>query len=193
MRFFSSTIKSLVLIWFLVMACQSQNEVTSNLEDLSDVPDQEGWQSTLTSTRSGVVTAIIKYEHMEKYSKKKVIKFNQGVTIDFFDASGVHTSEVYSDSAVLYENTNDVDLIGNVVFRSDSGLTLHTGKLRWEQNSGKILSEEFVTVATAENDTIHGMGFESDQSMNNWVVKKPWGVTQKTLNLPVLEEPSEKK
>ncbi|MFQ6113693.1 MAG: LPS export ABC transporter periplasmic protein LptC [bacterium] len=193
MRALFLTIRIWIFGCLLVMACQSQNDVTSNSTDLSELPDQEGWQSTLTSTSKGVVTAIIKYEHMEKYSKKRLIKFDQGVEIDFFDAGGLHTSKVHSEKAVLFENSKRIELTGNVVFLSDSGLTLRTGKLRWEEKTGKIFSEEFVTVTTAENDTIYGTGFESEQTLDNWTVKKPWGVTQKKLNLQVLDEPSKKK
>lgn len=172
----------------MLIACQSQNDVTSNSADLSALPDQEGWQSTLTSTSKGIVTAIIKYEHMAKYSKKRLVKFDQGVEIDLFDTNGLHTSKVYAEKAVLYENSKRLELSGDVVFLADSGLTLRTGKLRWEETTGKIFSEEFVTVITAENDTIYGTGFKSEQDLKNWIVKKPWGVTQKKLNLPVLDE-----
>ncbi len=175
---------------FLLLSCQSQNDVTSNAADLTEVPDQEGWQSTLTSTRHGKVTAVIKYEHMERFSKKRMVKFDQGVEIDFFDSNGAHASKVFSNEAVLHEDSKRIELTGNVSVLSDSGLSLRTEKLRWDEKSGKIFSDEFVTVITAENDTIYGPGFESNQALNNWLVKKPWGVTQKKLDLPVLEEPS---
>ncbi|MFQ5823636.1 MAG: LPS export ABC transporter periplasmic protein LptC [bacterium] len=193
MQALSLKIKNCTLLLLLVIACHSQEEVTSNTTDLTELPDQEGWQSTLTSTSKGNITAIIKYEHMEKYTRKKVVKFDQGVEIDFFDSKGSHTSIVHSEKAVLYENNNNVDLMGNVVVLSDSGLSLRTEKLLWDENTGKILSEEFVTVTTAENDTIYGTGFESDQALNNWIIKTPWGVTQKKLNIQILDNPSKVK
>lgn len=147
----------------------------------------------LTTTNQGRMKARIQFEHMEKYSKKKIVKFNQGVEIDLYDEKGSHTSRVYCDEAVLNETTNQVELSGNVVVVSDSGLTLRSQKLRWNENEGKILSDVFVTIITAEKDTIHGYGFEADQTLKNWIIKRPWGVTQKRLNLEVLEEPRSRK
>lgn len=181
------------LILFFFIACHKQEEMTANSPNLSEIPDQEGWRSTLTTTNNGKIRAKIKYEHMEKYSKKNIIKFNQGVEIDFYDPNGYHTSKVYSQKAVLNENSKNVELIGNVVVLSDSGLILRTEKLLWNETEGKILSNEYVTVITAENDSIYGIGFESGQALKNWIIKKPRGVTQKKLNLEVLETPSKRK
>jgi hypothetical protein len=83
----------------------------------------------------------------------------------------------------LHEETNDVEAIEEVVAVSDSGITLFTERLRWDNARQKILSNEFVTITTASNDTLYGHGFQSDQNLKNWSILKPSGVTQKKVDI----------
>lgn len=193
MLFQKVKISNIILIALFSWACHSEEEVTSNSPNFSEIADQEGWESTLIATKNGKTTAIIKYEHMEKFSTKKLVKFEQGVEIDFYDAKQSHTSKVYSQKAVLNETNNNVELMGNVVVISDEGVNLRTEKLCWYESNGRISSDEFVMVTTAENDTIYGFGFESDRALKKWIIKKPWGVTQKKLKLEVFESSSQNK
>ncbi|MFQ5771315.1 MAG: LPS export ABC transporter periplasmic protein LptC [bacterium] len=184
------TINVIILI---LISCQSKQELTSNQPDLGEIPDQEGWNATLTTTSDGTITYKIKYVHMQRYSNKKIIKFDEGVEIDFYDTKGSHTSKVYSNKAELNEINKNIDLIGKVRVLSDDGLTLNTEKLRWNESNGKILSDVFVTMITTEKDTINGIGFESKKSLKNWVIKQPSGVTQKKLNLKILDTDAKNK
>ena len=74
-------------------------------------------------------------------------------------------------------------MIGNVRAQSGDGFRLNTEKLTWSDFNNKIASDEFVTVITAEGDTINGVGFESDKFLKNWSITKPWGATQGKLDL----------
>ncbi len=174
----------------LVVACQSKHELTTNQPEGSDVPDQEGWNSTITSTSDGMITSKIKYVHMQKYSNRKKIKFDQGVELDFYDSNGVHTSKIYAAEAELADGKRNLDLWGNVRVLSDNGFKLYSEKIHWREYSGKILTDEYVTIITAENDTINGVGFESDNSLKNWTIKKPSGITQSSLDLQDMESPT---
>ncbi|MDZ7319669.1 MAG: LPS export ABC transporter periplasmic protein LptC, partial [candidate division KSB1 bacterium] len=134
----------------------------------AEYPDQEGWNSTVSSSRNGVVNATIHYGHMQQFKKKKVVEFEQGVQVDFFNEKGLHTSKLTADSGRLNEATNDIEAFGNVTVISDTGITLTTERLRWDNNIEKIVSNDFVTIVTAEQDTFYGQGFESDQNLQNW-------------------------
>jgi len=173
----------------LLVACQSQQESTrSDPEDIR-LPDQEGWNSTVISTDRGRISAKIQYGHMRQYSKRQMVYFDQGVTVDFFNPEGQHTSRATAERGALNEATNDVEALGHVVVASDSGITLFTEAIRWDHTQQRILSDMFVTVTTAEHDTLYGVGFESDQSLANWVIKKPTGVTEKKVDIKRLQEP----
>ena len=179
-----SVVKILVLaISVSSVACGDKQELASNQPGLEEIPDQEGWDATLTTTRDGMTTSKITYVHMQNYSKKQLIRFLQGVNIELYDSNGERTSTIHAEEAELDQRSKRIDMSGNVRVQAEDGLILRTEKLTWTELEAKILSDEFVTVVTAENDTINGVGFESDKLLKSWVIKKPWGVTQQNLNL----------
>lgn len=166
----------------LIVACKSDNQQAINPAP-GEVPDQEGWNSKITATINGRVSAVIQYGHMQRYSELRVAQFDGGVEVDFYNAEGRHTSNVKSLRGALYEASNDVEALENVVVVSDSGLTLRTEKLRWDQQRQEIRTNDFVTITTAERDTLYGHGFESDQSLRNWSILRPTGVSEKKVAL----------
>ena len=172
----------------LMLSCRSDREVAASSPDISDIPDQEGWNSTIVSTSKGKLSSKIKYVHMKRFSKKKLVKFVDGVEFEFFDENEDQTLRIQADEAFLNENTTNIDLTGQVVVRSKDGIQLNTSSLRLTQNQSKITSEDFVRFITADNDTIFGHGFESERSLKNWTIKKPTGVTQKKLQLDFKNE-----
>ncbi len=171
------------VIAILVLACQGKQELASNPPDLSEIPDQESWNATLVSTRQGRATSKIHYGYMQRFSKKKLVKMTQGVDIELCDGRGVPASNAHSEEAVLNEANSNVELTGQVVVTSSKGFNLNTNRLTWNDRQGKFFSDEFVRVITAERDTLYGIGFESAVGLENWTIKKPYGVTQRKLNL----------
>jgi LPS export ABC transporter protein LptC len=166
----------------LCLGCRSQDQQTVTPPNYEG-PDQEGWNSRITVTSNGRTSAIVQYSHMEKYSKRRETKFDGGIVVDFFNTAGQHTSNLVSERGVLYEESNDVEALGNVVVVSDSGMTVRTQRLRWDNTRQKIVSNDFVTITTAENDTLYGKGFQSDQNLKQWSIGKPSGVSQKKIDL----------
>lgn len=158
----------MLLEGLLLIAIGCQRKPVAGGSNTAEYPDQEGWNSTVSSSRNGVVNATIHYGHMQQFKKKKVVEFEQGVQVDFFNEKGLHTSKLTADSGRLNEATNDIEAFGNVTVISDTGITLTTERLRWDNNIEKIVSNDFVTIVTAEQDTFYGQGFESDQNLQNW-------------------------
>lgn len=146
-------------------------------------PSQEGWNSKLTATKDGMTAAIIKYGHMRRYDEEQTVYFDEGVEVDFYNNEGVHTSKLTSDKGRLEEQTSNVEALENVVVVSDSGITLRTEKLWWDNAAEKVKSDQFVTITTADKDTLYGIGFESDQTLSNWILMEPRGKTDKKINL----------
>jgi LPS export ABC transporter protein LptC len=170
---------SLILLW---LACRSQDQQTVTPPNYEG-PDQEGWNSRITVTSNGRTAAILQYSHMEKYSRKHEVKFDGGIVVDFYNTEGQHTSNLISERGLLHEETNDVEAMGNVVVVSDSGITVRTQRLRWDNARQKILSNDFVTITRAQGDTLYGHGFQSDQSLRNYSILKPSGVSQTKIDL----------
>ncbi len=101
------------------------------------------------------------------------------VVTDFFNENGEHSSILYSDSARIRENTNSFEAIGHVKVISDSGLTLQTRKLIWDNRYKLVISKDSVMFTTESEDTLYGVGFESDMDLSHWRIEKPTGVTSR--------------
>jgi len=182
--------KLLIVVFFsiVVWGCEQKGSSNSNKVDTKILPDQEGWNSTIIATTNGQVTASIKYGYMKKYNKKKIVFFEEGVIVDFFNNEGEHTSKLTSEKGKLDENTNNVEAYENVVLVSDSGYTLKTEKLWWDNVVEKVISDQFVTITTIDKDTLYGVGFESDRTLVNWKINEVRGKTDKKFDLNLKNE-----
>lgn len=167
----------MLLIFFFGCSDVSDNEV---LQSERVYPDQESWDSEIVLTKDGRRRAVIVAGHLEKYNDRAEIILNEKVHVDFFDIEETHLSHLSSDSARVYERTNDMVAQGNVVVVSDSGVTLYTEELKWNNKRERIVSDVFVKLVTDE-DTLTGIGFESDSNLENWVIFNPSGVTDREV------------
>ena len=117
------------VLFIIFFTCQNSSKNSEEKRENLEFPDQEGWNSTMTSTKDGILSAVIRYGHMQRFKKRKVVEFDGGIEIDFYDEKGNHTSKLTSDEGKLNEGTNDIEAIKNVVVVSDSGINLKTDKL----------------------------------------------------------------
>ncbi|MFH1214714.1 MAG: LPS export ABC transporter periplasmic protein LptC [Candidatus Neomarinimicrobiota bacterium] len=170
---------AILLIAFIGWNCSDvANDETTPTE--RQYPDQEIWNSAITLTKDGKKRAIVHSAHLTKYNDRAFINMDTDVAVDFYNEEERHLSHLTSQTATVNENTNDLFAKGNVVVVSDSGLTLLTEEMRWDHRKERILSEVFVTFVTPE-DSLTGVGFESDSDLKNWVIFKPSGVTNREM------------
>ena len=175
----------LLTIFIHIISCHKNEEnKIANLAK-TEFPNQEGWNSTMTSTNDGILNAVIRYGHMQRFKKRKVVEFDSGIKIDFYDEKGKHTSKLTSNKGKLDEATNDIEAIENVVVVSDSGINLKTEQIWWNNSLEKVITDKFVTITTVKNDTFYGYGFESDQYFNNWAIRKISGKAGRGLALDI--------
>jgi LPS export ABC transporter protein LptC len=154
-------------------------ERDKSLGKRSDFPDQESWNPVIVMTREAKKRAIVRSKHLAKFSDKQEIILNGNVDVDFFSDDERHMSNLKSESAFVYEGNDNLLAIGNVIVKSDSGVTLFTDSLFWDNQSEKINSNDTVMLATELNDTLYGIGFESDIDLTRWKILNPWGVSSR--------------
>ena len=63
----------------------------------------------------------------------------------------------------------------NVRMRNVNGDRFLTQQLYWDQNRRKIYSDSFIHIERADR-TIEGYGFESNESMTDYLIRKPSGI-----------------
>ncbi len=144
-------------------------------------PDQEGWNATVFFTTNGVIEAELHARHMMRWNGQKMTTFGQGLRVEFYE-KGVHNATLTSDSGEVRGHTNNLTAIGNVVIVSDSGLTMRTEKIYWDDQKQKIIADGFVTM-TSDEDTLNGYEFESNRDLTNWKMKNAFGRSARDIDL----------
>ena len=96
----------------------------------------------------------------------------------FFNEDGKHISTLYSDSATIENITNNLEAFGNVRVISDSGFTLISNRIFWNNQYKLVTSNDSVIFATPSKDTLYGVGFESDIDLSHAKVYKPFGIVK---------------
>ena len=174
--------RQMVTILLGLCFCWTCSEIPEEVEASkeSDFPDQESWNSEIVLTKEGRKNAIIVAGHLLRYQDRSEIFMDDTVRVDFYNAEQSHLSHLVSLSAEVNEQTNDLIARGNVSVESDSGVTLYTEEIRWDHGEEKIISEVEIMLVT-DQDTLTGVGFESDSNLENWLIRQPSGVTDREL------------
>jgi LPS export ABC transporter protein LptC len=137
---------------------------------LVQTPDQEVGNFSLTESVAGTKKWTLWAEWAAIYNEKAKVNA-RNVRIDFFEEDGSKFSELKADSGILSQKTNDMEARGNVVVRTEDGITLETGYLSWLNLSQKIVSDDFVKI-TQGTDVLTGYGLVSDPSLNEFEIKR---------------------
>ena len=166
--------RCLFLLIFL-FACQS-NELQKSGQTRQGRPDAESWDAVITLTNKGAKRGVIRSGHLEKYNDNEFILLDQNVDADFFNEEEVFTTNLKSLVAEIDEEEDFLVAIGNVVVVTDSGVTLFTDTLSWDNQKEKVFTSDSVIFITEKKDTLYGIGFESDIELNNWKILQPTGV-----------------
>ena len=130
----------------------------------------------ITLTNKGAKRGVIRSGHLEKYNDNEFILLDQNVDADFFNEEEVFTTNLKSLVAEIDEEEDFLVAIGNVVVVTDSGVTLFTDTLSWDNQKEKVFTSDSVIFITEKKDTLYGIGFESDIELNNWKILQPTGV-----------------
>ena len=169
-----------IFIIIFTIACSEKTD-HNQLGKGEDYPDQESWGVTIILTDSSIERARVQSGHLEKYNEGQHIMLDQIVKVDFFDKNQNHVAVLNSVRADVDQKTNDMKAIGDVVAISDSGITLYTDTLFWNAKKEQMHSRDSVMITTLENDTLYGVGFESDSDLQNWRISRPSGVTNRVV------------
>ena len=167
--------KRCLFVLIFQFACQS-NELQKSGQTRQGRPDAESWDAVITLTNKGAKRGVIRSGHLEKYNDNEFILLDQNVDADFFNEEEVFTTNLKSIVAEIDEEEDFLVAIGNVVVVTDSGVTLFTDTLSWDNQKEKVFTSDSVIFITEKKDTLYGIGFESDIELNNWKILQPTGV-----------------
>ena len=100
------------------------------------------------------------------------------VVSNFFNDAGFQISTLYSDSAIVESFSNNLKAFGNVKVVSDSGYTLYSDRIYWNNQYKLVTSDDSVMFTNSHQDTMYGVGFESDIDLTHSKIFKPYGIVK---------------
>ena len=171
-----------ILLFGLVVcsfSCHSVEQLDSE-ESSAEIVENEIWEPLVILTRGEKKMIRAKSKKLFKNNNESALLVGN-VEIDFFNDMGKHISMLYADSARIDERNNDLKANGNVYVVSDSGYTLSTQQIIWDNSYEMILAEDSIMFTTTEGDTLYGVGFESDSDLEEWRIFKPFGIAREGI------------
>ncbi|MDM9631510.1 LPS export ABC transporter periplasmic protein LptC [Robiginitalea aurantiaca] len=112
------------------------------------------------------VIAVLESPHTRDYENLKFPyrTFPDGLLVTYYDQEG-KKSTIRADYAIVYTETDLVDLQGNVVVETHDGKVLETPQLYWDRKTQWIFTQERFTFTNPEEGTVlngRGMDFNRD-------------------------------
>ena len=166
-----------ILVTFLaVLVLGCEEKIKPSVVPLPNTvfPTQESWNSTIIFSDSALTKAILWAGHISRFSQLRYTLLEESLRVDFFDDEQNHTSLLVAKHGRVNDATQDFVAYGNVVVVSDSGTTLKTDSLFWNNSTRKISTQAFVDIVSP-TEHIMGTGMESDQNLKNYKIFRVTG------------------
>lgn len=160
----------------LFFACENNIEKIKAFSLGENLPQVEASQFETLYTDSGKVRFHIKAPKLLQFESdgKTFLEFPEGIELVKYDEKQTIISSITADYAKKFEKEEKWEAKNNVIATNAQGDTLKTEHLIWEEKEEIIYTEEFVRIIRPDQ-IITGIGFHSDQAMQNWRIKNPRG------------------
>lgn len=167
----------------LFYACQNNIEEIKTYSITDDMPFAEFVNLYTKKTDSGRISFTLKAPKLLsfKIEGKEFSEFPEGLELKKFDRNGNIVSSIKADYAKQNVLEDTWEAMNNVVATNIQGDTLKTEHLIWEGDNGKIHTNEYVKIISADR-IIYGDGLTSDEQMQDWKILKPKGTIFVTVD-----------
>lgn len=178
MRFLPASALALWLAAVLVSGCGTEEKrYVPNAGDGETTPTMSTTDvSTLVSdsgyTRYHIETPLWQ---MFEDAENPFWRFPDGLAMEQYDLELNPVASVVCDSAIYFSRARLWRLDGNVVMVNTDADSFLTQQLFWDQNQRKIYSDSFIHIVRSDR-IIEGYGFESEQNMRSYLVKRPTAI-----------------
>lgn len=154
----------------LVAMFFSCNNTLKEVQDLNTVtlmPMSIAENINTKYTDSGRLTSILVSPKMLNFTNREFpyYKFPNGIDLTLFDDK-MNKNTVIADRAIVYTQTDLIDLQGNVVLTTSTNDTLFTEQLFYDQKKEWLFTNYPVKFRTKDYVT-NGNGFDSNKNVTN--------------------------
>ena len=147
----------------LFFSCGNNTEAIQKFNQRSEGPSAEGEGVLLKYTDSGRLAANLVSPKMYDYSNLSFSysEFPDGMVLYLYDKQNQQTT-IISDYAIVYNDTDLIDLRGNVIAATPELDTLYADQLYYDQTKQWLFTNLPVTFRSKDYVT-NGEGFDSDR------------------------------
>lgn len=167
-----------VVMLLLFSACSGRHKDMGDAiteRDSLPVMDTKGVMTLISD--SGVTRYRINTEEWLVFDRKNppYWAFEKGVYLEKFDSIFQVEASIKADTAYFFNKEELWKLMGNVHIQNLKGEQFDTELLYWDQRAQRIYSDEFIRIEQPDR-IITGHGFESNQQMTVYTIRKPEGI-----------------
>ena len=167
-----------VVMFLLFSACSGRHKdmgAAITERDSLPVMDTKGVMALISD--SGVTRYRINTEEWLVFDRKNppYWAFEKGVYLEKFDSIFQVEASIKADTAYFFNKEELWKLMGNVHIQNLKGEQFDTELLYWDQRTQRIYSDEFIRIEQPDR-IITGHGFESNQQMTVYTIRKPEGI-----------------
>jgi LPS export ABC transporter protein LptC len=163
-----------VVVLFLAVACtEKKHDKIDAITDRAAFPRMKATEVTTVVSDSGITRYRITAPEWNIYDKaiQPYWEFPKGIHIERFDLSFNVDANIHSNYARFLENEQIWELKGNVRATNIIGELFETEQLFWNQRDEKFYSDSLIKI-TQTTRIITGEGFDSNQSMTQYTIRK---------------------
>lgn len=121
---------------------------------------------------SAMIQVKVTAPALDQYqSDNPYIEFPKGLKAEFYDDKMQPKSHLTADYGIRYDKQQRMEARKNVVVVNEKGEQLNTEHLIWDEKAGKLYSDDFVKITTAD-EVLTGNGFVSNQDFTKWKIYK---------------------
>lgn len=173
-----TSIAIVIVVLVGMIACHKGPRLhTDAVTDRAAMPVLDGTNVTTLISDSGITRYRIKTARWMVFDKANppYWEFPEGIYLERFDEQLNVNAWLQSDYAIYDEQAQIWRLNGNVHAMNLEGEQFETPELYWNQHTEKVYSDSVITI-TREASIIKGVGFESNQEMSKYTIRKPTGI-----------------
>lgn len=166
----------LVLAMVLNISCAGDEDVRPskiNLAPEPDPPSQTGYDVKMNFSTDGVVRAVLTARRVRTFDSRRQTILDSSLRVDFYSPKAYHTNLLTARRALIDDRSKNMIAYDSVRTKSDHGVLVETDSLVWDNTLRQIRSDAFVRITEKNGRITTGYGFESDQDLINYRIKRP--------------------
>lgn len=159
----------------MFFSCKNNFKDIQNIGTLDSGPLTIAENINTKYTDSGKLKSHLISPKMLNYSNREFAfyEFPEGINLTIFDDDN-NKSNVVADYAILYDQTDLIDLQGNVVLTTHNNDTLNADQLFYDQKKEWMFTNSPVRFRT-KDQLINGIGFDSNKDFTQAQVLETTG------------------